>query len=218
MKENQMSSETLAEKCGIIAELYDDDKETQVWYGPNVIFGLSFAYMEPGQTILDIGIGTGLSSMLFHKAGLKVYGMDLSPEMLTVCKKKGIAEELRKHDLTTTPYPYSESSMDHAICVGVLNHFENIEPVFCEASRILKDKGIFGFIVADRKSDEKSMFEVQHAGSCHKMYRHSLEQILEYTEKTGLRILREMEFLVPEHGENGKKTVLKAYVAGKSGI
>ena len=70
-----------------------------------------------------------------------------------------------------------------------LNHFENIEPVFCEASRILKDKGIFGFIVADRKNDEKSMFEVQHAGSCHKMYRHSLEQILEYTEKTGFRIL-----------------------------
>jgi hypothetical protein len=48
MKENQMSSETLAEKCGKIAELYDNDKETQRWNGPNVIFGLSFAYMEPG--------------------------------------------------------------------------------------------------------------------------------------------------------------------------
>ena len=144
MKENQMSSETLAEKCGKIAELYDNDKETQRWNGPNVIFGLSFAYMEPGQTILDIGIGTGLSSLLFYKAGLKVYGMDLSSEMLAVCKKKGIAEELRNHDLTTIPYPYSEGSIDHAMCVGVLNHFENIEPVFCEASRILKDKSIFG--------------------------------------------------------------------------
>ncbi len=215
MKENQISSETLAEKCGKIAELYDNDKETQRWNGPNVIFGLSFAYMEPGQTILDIGIGTGLSSLLFYKAGLKVYGMDLSSEMLTVCKKKGIAEELRNHDLTITPYPYSEGSIDHAICVGVLNHFENIEPVFWEASRILKDKGIFGFIVADRKNDEKSMFEVQHAGSCHKMYRHSFEQILEYTEKTGFRMLREMEFLVPEHNENEKKTVLKAYITRK---
>ena len=92
---------------------------------------------------------------------------------------------------------------------------QNKELVFCEASRILKDKGIFGFIVADRKNDEKSMFEVQHAGSCHKMYRHSLEQILEYTEKTGFRILREMEFLVPEHGEDEKKTVLKAYISHK---
>jgi predicted TPR repeat methyltransferase len=162
--------------------------------------------------------GQGCLQCYFYKAGLKVYGMDLSSEMLTVCKKKGIAEELRNHDLTTTPYPYSEGSIDHAICVGVLNHFENIEPVFYEASRILKDKGIFGFIVADRKNDEKSMFEVQHAGSYHKMYRHSLEQILEYTEKTGFRILREMEFLVPEHGEDGKKAVLKAYIAGKSGI
>jgi len=197
-----------------MAEQYDHDEETHRWYGPDIIFGLSFGYVEPRQTILDLGIGTGLSSLPFHKAGLKIYGMDLSSEMLTVCQKKGIAEELRNHDLTKTPYPYGECSMHHAVCVGVFSFFENIEPVFCEASRILKDKGIFGFIVADRKKDESSLFEVQHAGSSHTMYRHSLEQILEYTKKTGFHILRELEFLFPE--QNGKKTVLKAYIARKS--
>jgi len=218
MNENQITSETLAEKCGRMAEQYDKDKETHRWNGPNLIFGLSFGYIEPGQSILDIGIGTGLGSFLFHKAGLKVYGMDMSSEMLAVCKNKGIAEELKIQDLTKTPYPYGESSINHAICVGVLNHFDNIEPVFLETSRILKDNGIFGFIVADRKNDENAMFEVQHAGSCHKMYRHSYEQIYAYTERTGFQILRELEFLVPEHNESNKAKTLKAYIAGKSVI
>lgn len=215
MIKNQITSESLAEKCGRMAEQYDKDKETHRWNGPNVILGLSFGYIEPGQSILDIGIGTGLGSFLFHKAGLKVYGMDMSSEMLAVCKNKGIAEELKIQDLTKTPYPYGESSINHAICVGVLNHFDNIEPVFSEAARILKDKGIFGFIVADRKNDENAMFEVQHAGSYHKMYRHSFEQIHAYTEKSGLQILRELEFLVPEHNESKKAKTLKAYIAGK---
>ena len=215
MNKNPITSESLAEKYGRMAGQYDKDKETQFWNGPNVIFGLSFGYIEPGQTILDIGIGTGLGSLLFHKAGLKVHGMDMSPEMLAVCRNKGIADELKIHDLTKTPYPYGESSINHAICVGVLNHFDNIEPVFSETSRILKDKGIFGFIVADRKNDEDAMFEVKHAGSCHKMYRHSSEQIYEYTKKIGFQILRELEFLVPEHNENKKAEILKAYIAGK---
>jgi len=66
------------------------------------------------------------------------------------------------------------------------------------------------------KIDENAMFEVQHAGSCHKMYRHSTEQIHEYIKKTGFKIFRELTFLVPEHNENNKANILKAYVAGKS--
>ncbi len=213
---NKITSESLAEKCGRMAEQYDKDKETHRWNGPNVIFGLSFSYIEPGQSILDIGIGTGLSSLLFHKAGLKIFGIDMSSEMLAVCKNKGISEELKIQDLTKTPYPFNESSINHAICVGVLNHFDNIEPVFSETSRILKDKGIFGFIVADRKNDEDAIFEIQHAGSCHKMYRHSYEQIQEYTKNTGFQILHELEFLISEINENEKKKVLKAYIACKS--
>jgi len=48
------------------------------------------------------------------------------------------------------------------------------------------------------------------------MYRHSTEQIHEYIKKTGFKIFRELTFLVPEHNENNKANILKAYVAGKS--
>ena len=69
---------------------YDKEAEASGWYGPEVAFGLAFKYVLPGQSILDIGIGTGLGSVLFRKAGLDVHGMDISSKMLDVSRSKGV--------------------------------------------------------------------------------------------------------------------------------
>jgi hypothetical protein len=39
---------------------YDDEAEACGWFGPEVVFGLAYTYVQPGQLILDIGIGTRL--------------------------------------------------------------------------------------------------------------------------------------------------------------
>ena len=67
---------------GETAATYDDEAEGTGWLAPEVAFGMTYTYVQPGQSILDIGIGTGLGSVLFQKAGLEVYGMDISPQML----------------------------------------------------------------------------------------------------------------------------------------
>ena len=48
-----------------IVEAYDEEAEATGWFGPEVAFGLIYKYIQPGQSILDIGIGTGLGSVLF---------------------------------------------------------------------------------------------------------------------------------------------------------
>ena len=53
-----------------------------------LLFGMCFEYVKPGDSLLDLGIGTGLSSFLFTKAGLHITGLDGSGEMLKECKKK----------------------------------------------------------------------------------------------------------------------------------
>jgi 2-polyprenyl-3-methyl-5-hydroxy-6-metoxy-1,4-benzoquinol methylase len=68
---------------------YDDEAEATGCHGPEVAFGLTYPYVQQGRSILDIGIGTGLGSVLYRKAGLKVYGMDASQEMLDACRSKG---------------------------------------------------------------------------------------------------------------------------------
>lgn len=85
---------------------YDDAAEASGWYGPEVVFGLSYKFVRPGQTVLDIGIGTGLGSVLFRKAGLKIHGMDNSQQMLDACREKGFTS-LRRHDLGKTPLSVS---------------------------------------------------------------------------------------------------------------
>jgi predicted TPR repeat methyltransferase len=132
-----------------MAASYDEEAEATGWFGPEVAFGLAYLYVQPGQSILDIGIGTGLGSVLFRKAGLEVHGMDISPQMLEACRSKGFMA-LQLHDLSKPPYPYDSESMDHAVCAGVLNFFSNLSPVFEETARILRKGGLFTFVVGDR--------------------------------------------------------------------
>jgi 2-polyprenyl-3-methyl-5-hydroxy-6-metoxy-1,4-benzoquinol methylase len=41
----------------------------------DVLFGLCYEFIRPGDKLLDVGIGSGLSSQNFAQAGLNVYGM-----------------------------------------------------------------------------------------------------------------------------------------------
>lgn len=79
------------------------------------MFGLLFKYVKKGDTLLDLGIGTGLSSLPFYQIGLKIYGIDISEDMLTICRKRKIAEDLRTRDLNDK-LPY-DNQFDHIICV-----------------------------------------------------------------------------------------------------
>jgi len=40
---------------------YDEEAFATGWQGPALVFRLASCSIEPGQTILDFGIGTGLS-------------------------------------------------------------------------------------------------------------------------------------------------------------
>jgi len=139
-----------------VVDAYDDDAEAARWYRPEVAFGLAYEYLHPGQSILDIGIGTGLGSVLFRKAGLDVHGKDASREMLDACRSKGFTA-LTLHDLERSPYPYDAESMDHAICVGVLNFFSDLPPIFEETARVLRRGGLFVFVVGDREENEPGL-------------------------------------------------------------
>jgi predicted TPR repeat methyltransferase len=54
-----------------------------------MVFGMAFEYVAPGERLPDLGIGTGLSSAPFRKAGPEIRGLDGSEEMLAACRRKG---------------------------------------------------------------------------------------------------------------------------------
>ncbi|GAG25686.1 unnamed protein product, partial [marine sediment metagenome] len=124
---------------------YDRQARERGCHAHEALFGLMYEFIKPGDTLLDVGIGTGLGSMWFYKAGLRVSGFDNARDMLEACECKGFAEQLIRHDLHDVPYPYSANSFDHAICLAVLNFFADVSSVFRETARILRPQGVFGF-------------------------------------------------------------------------
>ena len=194
------------------AKEYDDQIKLQACYIAEVLFGLSYEYIKKGDSILDVGIGTGISSKLFFSAGLQVSGIDGSAEMINICKKKGITEELIEHDLLATPWPYRVERFDHVVCCGVFHFIGDLEKIFEEISRVHKMGGILAFTVMNDKVDQQNQgkYEQRMEGDftvfCHKAnYINNLIQINHYrTEKDIICQVGENQFRgIVAHKVNG---------------
>jgi ubiquinone/menaquinone biosynthesis C-methylase UbiE len=202
-----------------IVRAYDDEAEATGWYGPEVAFGLTYAHVQPGQSMLDIGIGTGLGSILFRKAGLEIHGMDISPQMLDACRSKSFSS-LHLHNLEKVPYPFDSESMDHALCSGVLNFFSDLSPVFQETGRILRKGGLFVFVVGDRVENEAHAIEVRAEPTKSEktvtMYMHSAKEIGFWMANYDFEPLRNLPFTVFMDRERTKSMPAKTYLARKT--
>ena len=220
MTDKQSSKNGFPGENSVRMNEYDRSAEEQGWHGPEVVFGLSYAYMTPGETLLDIGTGTGLAAALFHKAGLFVHGMDISPPLLNICRVKRITVDLKEADLRVEPYPYEAASMDHAVCVGVLNFFRDPGPVFREAGRILREGAIFAFTVGDRAPGEEAEIPVgrEHTGSDERvtMYRHGEAEVAAWLEDCRFTRLRSLGFSVPLDRERTVILPARAYVVRRN--
>lgn len=96
--------------------------------------------------ILEIGCGTGKNTIFLQQKAKKLTGADFSAEMLTIAKTKITNErvEFRQLDLRER-WALPEDSFDLITCSLALEHIENIDFVFAEASRVLRSGGRFYF-------------------------------------------------------------------------
>lgn len=101
-----MDSDKISDCQGGDATQYESQAVEVGWHGHEILFGLMYEFVKSDETLLDIGIGTGLSSSLFHKAGLHISGFDNSTEMIEGCKSKGFSGEVIQHDLRNVPFSY----------------------------------------------------------------------------------------------------------------
>lgn len=205
---------------------YDADAARYKWHGPDVLLGLMFEFIEPEQSLLDIGIGTGLSSIPFQKAGLTVFGIDGSKEMLAICNQKEFAHELIQHDIRKVPLPYPDGSFDHVIASGVFHMLPDLTELFADVARLLKDLGTFGFTYGEYVPGTDDRFEsVRDDGVAEgvepdtntTIYRQSENYIMNLLFDNGFTVWKTQEFVANIHPKTGTKYFQTLVVAQKRG-
>ena len=201
------------------ADQYDQQVREYKWFGPEVLFGLTFEYVSPHDRLLDLGIGTGLGSLPFAKVGLKVSGIDGSMEMLKICKSKDFTKDLKQFDIRNTPLPYSNGFFNHVISCGLFQFFGDLEPMVKEISRIIKPGGIFAFTILaqipeiEKKGVSYNLPEYSEKQSDWDamLFMHSNRYIEKLLQSCGFDILKELKFLVWT-GYEGIDDLCYAYV------
>ncbi len=178
-------------------DAYAADYDAQVaaydCYLAEALFGLCYDFVRPGQRLLDLGIGSGLSAAPFARAGLRLSGMDFAPAMLELCRAKGIAESLRRHDLQDTPWPYEAVSFDHVICVGVFHFIAGLEAIFAEVGRVLRPGGLFAFTTRwPATTLEPGEPFAHHAEGGLDVYSHAPENVAALLTGAGFTRLRQL--------------------------
>ncbi len=203
------------------AENYDKQCLKYGWFSPEILFGLSYEYIKPNQTLLDIGIGTGLSSVLFQKAGLVIYGIDGSEKMLKICTSKEISDNLKKHDIQNIPLPYSDKFFHHISANGVFHLLGDLAPLINQASRLIKADGIFSFTFEKlkpeslngyNKSNIDGISEKINQKSGIKSYRHSPSYIENLLKINKFILLKKLEFLAFKATPWDKEKYFNAYI------
>lgn len=111
------------------------------------------AHLQPGETVLDIGCGGGIDTLLAAQAvgpAGRAVGLDLTEELLALARANAAALGLTntrfiQGDMAALPLP--DASVDVVISNGVFNLATDKDAVFREARRVVRLGG--RLIVAD---------------------------------------------------------------------
>ncbi len=158
---------------------YDEARLAEVPQGAvesfaGVGFFFDLADLEPGESVLDLGSGSGMDALyaatLVGASG-RVYGIDFTPEQLAksrrIADQHGFAAvEFLEGRIESLPLP--DASVDCVISNGVINLCPDKEAVFREAARVLRPGGRLAIadIISERQLTDAIVCNADLWASC----------------------------------------------------
>ena len=146
-----------------VADKYDSTwaTSTRQFIGPL----LDAAKVSAKMSILDLGCGPGYVSAAAAERGATPLGLDFSKEMIGIAKKMFPKIEFREGDAQNLSFP--ETTFDRVVANFALLHLANPERAMCEAARVLKPGGRFGFTTWAKISENPFVKLVDDAIQAH---------------------------------------------------
>ena len=129
--------------------------------------GLKLLSVKPGEVILEIGFGTGYSLKEIAKSvedSGKAYGIDLTPEMLEITRKRlkkaRLINRVELHEGDVRRMPYEDGKFDAVYMASTLELFDtpDIPIVLQEIKRVLKASGRLCVVSLTKEGRETSLF------------------------------------------------------------
>ena len=104
--------------------------------------GMKMYPPREGMSVLDVGCGTGIHLERYQKAGCDVFGIDRSPAMLQVARKR-LGESANLYEGDASSMLYSDSEFDLVYMTTVLHEMPATvrSAVIKESKRVLKQDG-----------------------------------------------------------------------------
>ena len=117
--------------------------------------GLQLLAVTRGETILEIGVGTGYSlKEIANSVGENglAYAIDVTPQMLELTRKRikkaGLTDRVELHEGDARSMPYEDNRFDAVYLASTLELFDtpDIPRVLTEIKRVLKPGGRLGVV------------------------------------------------------------------------
>ncbi|MBK7448261.1 MAG: class I SAM-dependent methyltransferase [Anaerolineales bacterium] len=168
-------------------------------------------------SILEIGCGTGKNTEFLATLGDTVLAFDFSEKMLAKARQKVTASHVRFAwaDITQ-PWNCESDSIDLIACNLVLEHIEDLDHIFTQAERTLRNGGVF--LINElhpfkQYGGTKARFERGENIIEVDVFIHHISEFIHAAEKNGLKLLKLDE--VWHEDDAGKPPRLISFVFGK---
>jgi phosphatidylethanolamine/phosphatidyl-N-methylethanolamine N-methyltransferase len=149
-----MNSEQIKKIYSVWSRCYDH--VFKWFFAPRQRHVIETMKIEPGQRVLDVGVGTGLS-LTVYPADCQVVGIDLSREMLTKAQEK-VEEQGLSHvgllEMDAQRLSFADSSFDHVVATFVISVVPDPVKTIQEMKRVLKPEG--SLVIVNHFQNEKS--------------------------------------------------------------
>jgi demethylmenaquinone methyltransferase/2-methoxy-6-polyprenyl-1,4-benzoquinol methylase len=129
--------------------------------------GLELLAIQEGETVLEIGFGTGFTLCELAKSvgeTGRACGIDVTPEMVEITRKRlekgGLIDRVELYEEDGRNMPFQDNVFDAVYMASTLELFDtpDIPKILKEIKRVLKPSGRLGVVSMSKEGHEDSLF------------------------------------------------------------